>query len=102
MVASATARRYTRTPRDGYSSHVATRMVAGRYVLGERLGAGGVGEVWGATDTTTGAEVAVKLLLDLHMDNAEVRERFLREGRLLARIDSPHVCRVLGSGADGD
>jgi serine/threonine-protein kinase len=81
---------------------VSARIVSGRYALRDRLGAGGVGEVWSATDRTTGGEVAIKLLRELHVDNPEVRERFLREGRLLARIDSPHVCRVLGSGADED
>lgn len=78
------------------------QLVAGRYRLIEALGKGGVGEVWSGIDVETGDEVAVKLLRLLHAGNAKLAERCAREGRILARVESPHVCRVLAAGAEGD
>ena len=74
------------------------QLVANRYRLVEALGRGGVGEVWSAIDVETGDEVAVKLLRHLHAGNAKLAERCAREGRILARVESKHVCRVLGAG----
>jgi serine/threonine-protein kinase len=81
---------------------VSERIVANRYRLVETLGKGGVGEVWSAIDVETGGEVAVKLLRHLHAGNARLAERFAREGRILARVESPHVCRVLAAGLLGE
>lgn len=78
------------------------QLVANRYRLVEALGKGGVGEVWSAIDVETGDEVAVKLLRHLHAGNAKLAERCAREGRILARVESPHVCRVLGAGVFGE
>jgi serine/threonine-protein kinase len=81
---------------------VSEQLVAGRYRLVQPLGQGGIGEVWSATDVETGADVAVKLLRHLHAGNAKLAERFAREGRILARVESPHVCRVLAAGTVED
>jgi serine/threonine protein kinase len=66
-----------------------------RYELLARIGKGGVGEVWSARDRQSGVEVAVKLLRGMYRSNADIRERFAREAQVLARIDSPHVYRLL-------
>ncbi|MFF9047581.1 serine/threonine-protein kinase [Streptomyces parvulus] len=74
------------------------RVVAGRYRLHERLGSGGMGVVWRATDQLLVREVAVKALpLDETLSAAEARlrrERTLREARAVAQLRHPHVVVV--------
>ncbi|WP_128379151.1 serine/threonine-protein kinase [Streptomyces cavernae] len=74
------------------------RVIAGRYRLQERLGRGGMGVVWRATDQLLGRQVAVKeLALDrtLSADEARVqRERTLREARAVAQLRHPHIIVV--------
>ncbi|MGP3981947.1 serine/threonine-protein kinase [Streptomyces sp. KR80] len=74
------------------------RLIAGRYRLGARLGRGGMGTVWRATDELLGRQVAVK---ELHMgddpadDDARMkRERTLREARTVAQLRHPGVIVV--------
>ncbi|EME99506.1 serine/threonine protein kinase [Streptomyces mobaraensis NBRC 13819 = DSM 40847] len=70
-------------------------MIAGRYRLERRIGRGGMGTVWRATDELLGREVAVK---ELHTDDAasvgaalSSQERTLREARAVALIKHPNV-----------
>src|SRR5262245_19071855 len=72
--------------------------VGGRYRLGERLGEGGMGEVFVAHDLRLEREVALKLLrADLaHRDG--MRERVVAEARLAARLTHPNVVAVLDTG----
>ncbi|MGW7338125.1 serine/threonine-protein kinase [Streptomyces sp. NPDC054808] len=74
------------------------RVIAGRYRLHERLGSGGMGIVWRATDQLLAREVAVKALpLDESLSAAEARrrrERTLREARAVAQLRHPHVIVV--------
>ncbi len=72
--------------------------VGGRYRLGERIGHGGMGEVFAAHDLRLDREVALKLLrLDL-ADQDGMRERVVAEARLAARLTHPHVVGVLDTG----
>ncbi|MBZ4018610.1 serine/threonine protein kinase [Streptomyces purpurogeneiscleroticus] len=74
------------------------RLIAGRYRLDGRLGRGGMGTVWRATDELLGRQVAVKELnLDDDRDDADTavqRERMLREARTVAQIKHPNVIVV--------
>jgi serine/threonine-protein kinase len=76
-----------------------------RYVLPPRfvdqtlVAAGGMGEVYRATDSDLGRTVAVKLLSERHAQDAEVRERFTREARSAARLSShPNIVTVYDVG----
>ncbi|WP_110181088.1 serine/threonine-protein kinase [Nocardioides solisilvae] len=77
----------------------------GPYVVGRRLGRGGVGVVHAAVPDPTGSsapvpEVALKLLPgDLARDR-DFRARFTREARTLAGLGSPHVVPVRGFGEE--
>ncbi|SDF62746.1 serine/threonine-protein kinase [Klenkia brasiliensis] len=72
--------------------------VAGRYLLAERIGGGGMGAVWVGTDERLGRRVAVKqLVLPVGITDEsarEQRERMMREGRIAARISHPHAIAV--------
>ncbi|MFJ7778968.1 protein kinase [Streptomyces yangpuensis] len=82
------------------------RLIAGRYRLDAKLGRGGMGVVWRATDQLLGRRVAVKeMALDpaLSPDEARLqRERTLREARAAAQVKHPHIIVVHDVVADGE
>ncbi|GIG65232.1 serine/threonine protein kinase [Phytomonospora endophytica] len=65
-----------------------------RYRLTGRVGGGGMGDVWAAVDLTLGRKVAVKVLLARYADEADFRERFRREARAIASLESPGIVDV--------
>jgi serine/threonine-protein kinase len=75
----------------------------GSFKLGLVLGRGGMGEVYEALDIARQNPAAVKLLLSTHLANAQYVERFAREAKAAAALDSPHVVKVLevGTVAEG-
>jgi eukaryotic-like serine/threonine-protein kinase len=81
-----------------YRRAVVAAVVAERYELEQRIGRGGMGEVWSARDRLTGAEVAVKLARGWAFSDPEMRQRFEREGTLLRRLKTPFVCALLDAG----
>lgn len=72
--------------------------LAGRYTLGEPLGAGGLGLVLAAHDHLLGLEVAIKWL---RPDRPRADGRLADEVRLARRIRHPNVCAVFDLGEDG-
>lgn len=70
----------------------------GRYQIVARLGRGGMGVVYSALHRDLEREVALKLLAPELADDEGYRNRFVREARVLARLDSPHVVRVFDAG----
>ena len=66
----------------------------GRYVLEDRVGAGGMGEVWRARDIRLGGIVAVKVLRPEFADDPEFRDRLRLEGRHAALLSHPGVVQV--------
>ena len=74
----------------------------GSYQIVEKLGEGGMGEVWRARDTRLGRFVAVKVLpADLARD-PERRHRFEAEARAVGALNHPNIVAVYDVGADGD
>jgi eukaryotic-like serine/threonine-protein kinase len=74
---------------------VAGVVIAGRYRVERRIGAGAMGEVWGGVHQAIGSKVAIKRLLSGGATNPEVVARFRREAVLLGRVRSDYVSRVL-------
>jgi eukaryotic-like serine/threonine-protein kinase len=69
-----------------------------RYHLEARIATGGMGEVWRATDTVLGREVALKVLKDEYADDATFRSRFETEARNAAALHHPNVASVFDFG----
>jgi eukaryotic-like serine/threonine-protein kinase len=68
--------------------------LCGRFVLIEKLGAGGYGEVWRARDELRDTEIAVKILYSQFAESEPAWEVFQREFTLTARLNHPGVLRV--------
>ncbi|MFJ1752065.1 protein kinase [Kitasatospora sp. NPDC088134] len=88
-----------------------SRVVGGRYRLAEKIGHGGMGQVWAAHDERLERRVAVKLLRADLLPGATgpgdgrddlLRQRFLRECRIGAGLDHPGLVTVYDAGADGE
>src|SRR3954469_9073958 len=73
---------------------IAAGTVLGRYRLLERIGEGGMGEVWKAHDDNLDREVAIKMLHHGTIGNATSRERFRREALVLSRLSHPGVATI--------
>src|SRR3712207_4149849 len=74
----------------------------GRYGLLEELGSGGFATVYRAHDPGLDRELALKVLHPHLARDPATRERFVREGRSLARIRHPNIVQVFDAGeADG-
>ncbi|MBN3895877.1 MAG: protein kinase [Nostoc sp. NOS(2021)] len=69
-----------------------------RYRLDRRLGGGGMGEVFLATDTRVGQQVALKLLKDTLVASQEMRKRFEREVAVCAALQSDHIVKISDCG----
>src|SRR5688572_15376243 len=68
----------------------------GAFQIVASLGAGGMGEVYRATDTRLGRDVAVKVLPADVADDAERLARFEREARTIARLNHPNIVVIHG------
>jgi eukaryotic-like serine/threonine-protein kinase len=75
-------------------------VIAGRYRVERKVGAGGMGEVWAGEHRLVGSRVAIKTLLAAAALNHEVVARFKREAYILGKIRSDHVARVVDFIAD--
>lgn len=75
-----------------------TEQAIGPYRLGDVLGRGAMGEVYAAVDTRSDAQVAIKLLSQASLSKPNHVLRFFRELRTAAKVESPHVVRVIDVG----
>lgn len=61
------------------------------YALAERIGAGGMGAVYRATQLNVGREVAIKIILPSYANHPDFIRRFEAEAQLVARLEHPHI-----------
>src|SRR5690242_9955397 len=66
------------------------------YRITAKLGEGGMGEVYRATDTKLGREVAIKILPESFAQDAGRMARFEREAKVLASLNHPHIAQIYG------
>ena len=64
--------------------------------LTEKIGEGGMGEVWKATDTTLGRDIAIKFLPASLASDPERLARFEREAKVLASLNNPGIAAIYG------
>jgi Protein kinase domain len=74
----------------------------GPYEITGALGAGGMGEVYRATDTRLGRTVAVKVLWPRLASDPDQRARFEREARAVSSLNHPHICTLYDVGETGE
>ncbi len=68
----------------------------GSYQVSVLLGKGGMGEVWRASDTRLGRDVAIKTLPPEFSDDADRLTRFEREAKVLASLNHPNIASIYG------
>jgi serine/threonine protein kinase len=74
----------------------------GPYEIGASLGAGGMGEVYRASDTRLDRTVAVKILPSEFAADPQLRSRFEREAKAIAALSHPHICTLHDVGRHED
>jgi serine/threonine protein kinase/tetratricopeptide (TPR) repeat protein len=70
------------------------------YRLVDKIGAGGMGEVWRAVDSRLDREVAVKVVTDRLAQNPEALARFEREARAVAALSHPNILALYDVGRE--
>ena len=78
-----------------------TGEMLGPYRVLDKLGEGGMGEVYRARDTQLNRSVAIKVLPELFASDAERLARFTREAQTLAALNHPNIAHIHGLEGDG-
>lgn len=77
-------------------------LLLGPYVLLDRLGQGGMGEVFKARHRKLGRVVAIKLIVKDRLDNPAAVKRFYREVQAASQLDHPNIVRAIDADCVGD
>src|SRR5258707_14949730 len=75
--------------------------LVGHYRVLERIGAGGMGEVFRARDERLGRDVALKLIRPASSDNPDHLRRFEQEARAAAALNHPNILAIYDVGFEG-
>src|SRR5581483_8310019 len=95
------ARPGARTRRDAGAARLMSSLIGseiGSYRVDGKLGQGGMGEVFTATQPLIGKRVAIKVLLPAHSERPELVERFFREARATALLNHPGTVNIFDTG----
>ncbi len=84
------------------SINVVNRTLGNRYQITEKIGMGGMAEVYKATDSTLGRTVAVKVMLPQYASDPNFAARFRQEAQAAANLSSPYIVNIYDWGRDGD
>jgi len=84
----------------GRSSDTAVGSELGGYKIEALLGRGGMGTVFRAEEVTLGRKVALKVIAPELARDDRFRERFLRESRIAASLDHPHIVPIFKAGEE--
>jgi serine/threonine protein kinase len=87
---------------DGNGDYSLTGKFIGPYKITSQIGAGGMGDIYLAHDARLGRNVALKVLTDSLVPDAQFRARFMREARLASMLDHPNICTIYDIGSDDD
>src|SRR5512140_249113 len=85
---------------EGMGSEVDNRV--GKYEVLSKLGEGGMGVVYRAKDPLIDRVVAIKKMTGTFAEDAEARERFLREARAVGRLQHPNIVSIYELGLEGN
>ncbi len=72
------------------------------YRIIRKLGAGGMGEVFLAEDSTLGRKVAIKMLSERCAGSHQARQRLINEAKAAAALDHPNICSIHEVGEEDD
>ena len=78
------------------------RLLNNRYLIGERIGIGGMAEVYQGQDNVLGRTVAVKVMLPQYAEDPNFAARFKQEAASAANLQSPYIVNVYDWGQDAD
>jgi serine/threonine-protein kinase len=92
----------TQRRRARQAMHSTGMLLGDRYRLDDRIGAGGMGEVWRATDVVLGRTVAVKVVLPALLAEPGFIRRFLAEARAMASVRHRSVVTIHDYHGDAD
>lgn len=84
------------------ASSMTGRKLNNRYIVGERIGIGGMAEVYQGQDSVLGRTVAVKVMLPQYAEDPQFTARFRQEAAASANLQSPYIVNVYDWGQDAD
>lgn len=73
-----------------------TDTTLGFYQIGEKIGSGGMGEVYAAIDTKLNRKVALKFLSDSFKNDSLAKRQLRKEAQAIAMLEHPNICAVYG------
>lgn len=82
------------------STQLAETSIAGRYIVDNELGAGGMGKVYRVHHATLAKEFALKVIAPAFAEDSVARARFLKEAHLASEISHPGIVSVVDFGED--